>query len=134
MFGFVSIAVTIATHTAKQQLFHCPNVSVLKQRRKSMSEVDEPDIAVDSGDKFLSKSFLRKVGNIQEQKRTVLVVTSFPHHITDIISDIVDNSFSCMQAQESRNTEFGWRSTKPQLMYQIDSCISHHIVNNSYYQ
>ncbi|KAK4836515.1 hypothetical protein QYF36_024149 [Acer negundo] len=69
--GVLTVALTIGTHTAKQQLVHCPNVSVSKKKRKSLSEVEDPDRAINSSDKFLNKSFLRKVANIQEHNRVL---------------------------------------------------------------
>ncbi|KAK2634739.1 hypothetical protein Ddye_029531 [Dipteronia dyeriana] len=69
--GLLTVALTIGTHTAKQQLVHCPNVSVSKKKRRSLSEVEDPDRAVNSSDKFLNKSFLRKMANIQEHNRVL---------------------------------------------------------------
>ncbi|KAL5755832.1 hypothetical protein ACOSP7_020265 [Xanthoceras sorbifolium] len=69
--GMVTVALTIGTHTAKQQLVHGPNVSVSKKKRRSVSEVEDPDRAVNSSDKFLNKSFLRKVAHIQEHNRVL---------------------------------------------------------------
>ncbi|CAL1355218.1 unnamed protein product [Linum trigynum] len=67
--GFVSVAVAIGVHTAKQQLVHSPGVSLRKTRRGSMSEADRPDLATTNGQNFLNKSFLRKVGHIQQQDK-----------------------------------------------------------------
>ncbi|KAL5732348.1 hypothetical protein ACOSP7_031691 [Xanthoceras sorbifolium] len=69
--GMLTVALTIGTHTAKQQLVHCPNVGVSKKKRRSVSEVEDPDRAVNSSDKFLNKSFLRKVAHIQEHNRVL---------------------------------------------------------------
>ncbi|XP_048427684.1 uncharacterized protein LOC125471406 [Pyrus x bretschneideri] len=57
---------TISSICALQQLMHAPMVVVDKSKRESMQEVDNPDVAVSSSDKFINKSFLRKVGQIQE--------------------------------------------------------------------
>lgn len=67
--GMVAAAIMIAAHTAKQQLRHHPTVVITKQKRASISELDSPNQATDSGKKFLNKSFLRKVAHIQEPKR-----------------------------------------------------------------
>ncbi|TYH84822.1 hypothetical protein ES332_D02G222100v1 [Gossypium tomentosum] len=67
--GMVAVAIMIAAHTEKQQLRHCPNVVITKQKRASISELDSPNQATASGQKFLNKSFLRKVAHIQEPKR-----------------------------------------------------------------
>ncbi|XP_050224644.1 uncharacterized protein LOC126674264 [Mercurialis annua] len=64
--GFVSVAVAIGLHTAKQQLVHAPGVSISKKRRESLPELDIPDVVTSDGDKFINKSFLRKVGRIQK--------------------------------------------------------------------
>ncbi|KAI4367124.1 hypothetical protein MLD38_022895 [Melastoma candidum] len=69
--GMVGVAVMMATHTAKQQLMHSPSVQVSKQRREMVHEVDNPEHSLNAADKFLNKSFLRKVAHIQEDKRTL---------------------------------------------------------------
>ncbi|XP_059637661.1 uncharacterized protein LOC132279652 [Cornus florida] len=68
MFGMIMVALTIGAHTAKQQLVHSPAVKVNKKRRESMQEVDNPDAVVGSADKFVNKSFLRKVARIQDHQ------------------------------------------------------------------
>ncbi|XP_062160642.1 uncharacterized protein LOC133867884 [Alnus glutinosa] len=69
--GLVAVAVSIGTHTAKQQLMHSPTVHVSKKRRESMPEVEDPDRVISSADKFVNKSFLRKVAHIQDNKPTL---------------------------------------------------------------
>ncbi|PRQ39740.1 hypothetical protein RchiOBHm_Chr4g0428531 [Rosa chinensis] len=69
--GMVGAAVLIAIHTAKQQLVHSPVVNFRKTKRESVPEVDDPDAVVGSADKFISKSFLRKVAHIQDNTNTV---------------------------------------------------------------
>ncbi|CAN0929157.1 hypothetical protein LINGRAHAP2_LOCUS36902 [Linum grandiflorum] len=66
--GFVTLAVGIGIHSVKQQLLHSPGVSLKKTRRGSMSEADNPDLATANAHDFLNKSFLRKVGRIQQQQ------------------------------------------------------------------
>ncbi|CAA0827348.1 F-box/LRR-repeat protein 14 [Striga hermonthica] len=65
--GMVGLAACIGIHTAKQQLLHSPSVQVTKKRRECIPEVESPDDIVSSADKFVHKSFLRKVGRIQER-------------------------------------------------------------------
>ncbi|KAL6493235.1 hypothetical protein OROGR_032994 [Orobanche gracilis] len=65
--GMVSVACLIGIHTAKQQLLHSPSVHLTKKRRECIPEVDNPDAVIQSADKFMSKSFLRKVGHIQDR-------------------------------------------------------------------
>ncbi|KAL3655156.1 hypothetical protein CASFOL_000942 [Castilleja foliolosa] len=65
--GMVSVACMMGIHTAKQQLLYSPSVQVTKKKRESIPEVDSPDAVIQSSDKFLSKSFLRKVGHIQDR-------------------------------------------------------------------
>uniref|UniRef100_A0A7N0UA20 Uncharacterized protein n=1 Tax=Kalanchoe fedtschenkoi TaxID=63787 RepID=A0A7N0UA20_KALFE len=67
--GMVVVAVSIGVHTAKQQIMHAPGVKVAKKKRETISEIDDPDVTVSSADKFISKSFLRKVAHIQESER-----------------------------------------------------------------
>lgn len=69
--GLVVVAASIGTHTAKQQLMHSPTVHVSKKRRESMPEVEDPDRVISSADKFVNKSFLRKVAHIQDNKPTL---------------------------------------------------------------
>ncbi|XP_057981270.1 uncharacterized protein LOC131166711 [Malania oleifera] len=71
MLGMVLVAVTIGAHTAKQQLVHSPTVQVSKKKRECVPEVEEPDLVVDSADKFINKSFLRKIAHIQENNHTL---------------------------------------------------------------
>lgn len=68
--GLVLVAVTIAGHTAKQQLAHSPSVQIRKKRRGSLAEVDDADRTVECADKFVNKSFLRKVAHIQDKDHT----------------------------------------------------------------
>lgn len=74
--GLVAVAVTIGTHTIKQQLAHSPSVSLSKKKRSSLSEVEDPESAVNSSDKFVHKSFLRKVAHIQDDN---CVLPDIPH-------------------------------------------------------
>lgn len=69
--GMVVVAASMAIHTAKQQLRHSPAVHVNKRRRETIPEVEEPESVINSADKFLNKSFLRKVAHIQESPRTL---------------------------------------------------------------
>ncbi|KAI9089754.1 hypothetical protein K1719_029047 [Acacia pycnantha] len=71
VFGMVSVAVMLAAHTAFQQLARAPSVHVNKKRRESFPEVYEPDRTIDSADKFINRSMLRKVAHIQENRNTL---------------------------------------------------------------
>ncbi|XP_022725029.1 uncharacterized protein LOC111281579 [Durio zibethinus] len=71
LMGMLGAALCMAIHTAKQQLVHSPGVVISKKNRESISEADNPDQALASADKFLNKSFLRKVAHIQDNKRTL---------------------------------------------------------------
>ncbi|BFG15959.1 hypothetical protein CerSpe_022330 [Prunus speciosa] len=64
--GFITVPIIIGLHSLKQQLMHAPSVVFDKKKRESMFEVEEPDVAMSSSDKFINKSFLRKVGHIQD--------------------------------------------------------------------
>ncbi|KAL1210967.1 hypothetical protein V5N11_035770 [Cardamine amara subsp. amara] len=70
--GFVGLAMLMAGHSIKQQLMHCPGVSTRKNRRAAVAEVDDPDHCVSSADKFINKSWLRKVGQIQDKTNAIL--------------------------------------------------------------
>lgn len=69
--AMVLVAMMMGTHTAKQQLVHSPGVKVSKKKRETVPEVEDPDGVISSADKFLNKSFLRKVAHIQEDTRTI---------------------------------------------------------------
>lgn len=69
--GMVGVALTIATHTAYQQLARSPNVHVSKKRRESFPEAYDPDRTINSADKFINGSFLRKMAHVQDTKPTV---------------------------------------------------------------
>ncbi|KAF8390769.1 hypothetical protein HHK36_025297 [Tetracentron sinense] len=64
--GLIVLSLSIGAHTAKQQLLYCPSVRVNKKRRETLPEVVEPDHVVEEADKFITKSFFRKVAHIQE--------------------------------------------------------------------
>ncbi|KAL1554256.1 hypothetical protein AAHA92_14836 [Salvia divinorum] len=66
--GFVVVAILIGVHTATQHFVRSPIVHVTKKNRGSMPEVDEPDAYIRSGDNFINKSILRKVGHLQESQ------------------------------------------------------------------
>ncbi|KAH6786041.1 hypothetical protein C2S51_038496 [Perilla frutescens var. frutescens] len=63
-----SVAVLIGAHTATQHFFRSPSVHVTKRNRGSMPEVDQPDVSIRSGDNLINKSFLRKVGHLQDKQ------------------------------------------------------------------
>ncbi|KAI7750503.1 hypothetical protein M8C21_004891 [Ambrosia artemisiifolia] len=67
LLGFTGGAVFLAVKSVTQQLFHHPGVQVTKTNRSMMPEVDSPDTALASGDKFINGSVLRKVGHIQKR-------------------------------------------------------------------
>ncbi|OWM89946.1 uncharacterized protein LOC116195237 isoform X1 [Punica granatum] len=69
--GMLLVAAGMGIHTAKQQLVHSPCVRVSKKRRETVPEVEEPERIINSSDKFVKKSFLRKVAHIQEHPRTI---------------------------------------------------------------
>ncbi|KAL1355525.1 hypothetical protein HN51_007565 [Arachis hypogaea] len=69
--GMVVLAVSIATHTAFQQLARSPTVHVNKHRRETMPEVSDPDRTISSADKFVNGSFLRKLAHVQDNKTTL---------------------------------------------------------------
>ena len=68
LLGMVGVGVTIGIHTMKQQLMHSPTVRVNKKRRVSVLEVEDPEVIINNSDKFVKKSFLRKVAQIQDRK------------------------------------------------------------------
>ncbi|KAK3015216.1 hypothetical protein RJ639_006854 [Escallonia herrerae] len=82
VFGMIMVAVSIGAHTAKQQLAYSPAVKVSKKKRESVPEVDQPEAMVGSSDKFINKSFLRKVGHIQDPASRTLPDPTRPDPFT----------------------------------------------------
>ncbi|KAJ8759351.1 hypothetical protein K2173_006871 [Erythroxylum novogranatense] len=80
--GFVTVAVGMALHSMKQQLIHSPSVNLTKKRRGTMAEVEFPDTVVANSDKFINKSFLRKVAHIQDPSQRTLQDPSRPNPFT----------------------------------------------------
>ncbi|WCJ26701.1 hypothetical protein M5689_008500 [Euphorbia peplus] len=70
--GFVTLALCIGIHTAKQQLLHAPGNYFSKKKRESFPEIDTPDSLVKGSHNFIKKSFLRKVAHIQQDSPTPL--------------------------------------------------------------
>ncbi|XP_075516049.1 uncharacterized protein LOC142550888 [Primulina tabacum] len=64
--GMVCVAGCIGIHTATQQLTRSPSVQVTKKMRESVPEVEIPDAVLGSAEKFIDRSFLRKVAHIQD--------------------------------------------------------------------
>ncbi|XP_058092846.1 uncharacterized protein LOC131239258 [Magnolia sinica] len=63
--GMIVLSLSFGAYTAKHQLLYAPNVYVSKKKREEVPEVVEPDYVVDEADKFITKSFFRKVAHIQ---------------------------------------------------------------------
>ncbi|XP_002511068.2 uncharacterized protein LOC8277423 [Ricinus communis] len=75
--GMIALSLSLGLFTAKQQIMHCPNVRV-KKKGEGVAEVEDPDQVVNEADKFIKKSFFRKVAHIQEFDSGL---QSFPDHI-----------------------------------------------------
>ncbi|XP_010430387.1 PREDICTED: uncharacterized protein LOC104714656 [Camelina sativa] len=80
--GFVGLTVLMAGHSLKQQLVHAPAISTRKNRRAAVAEVDDPENCVSSADKFINKSWLRKVGQIQDKSKAILSDPTRPNPYT----------------------------------------------------
>lgn len=65
--GMIALSTGLGLHTAWQQLRNSPTVRVKKQRRETLPEVVEPDHVVEEADKYVKKSFFRKVAHVQDQ-------------------------------------------------------------------
>ncbi|KAF7840211.1 putative transmembrane protein [Senna tora] len=64
--GMIALATGLGLHTAWQQLRNSPTVRVKKQRRETLPEVVEPEHVAEESDRFLKKSFFRKVAHVQD--------------------------------------------------------------------
>ncbi|CAI9090984.1 OLC1v1025892C1 [Oldenlandia corymbosa var. corymbosa] len=81
MGGFMVVVLTIASHSAWQQLAYAPSVHIRKKKRETLPEVYAPNAVVGSADKFINKSFFRKVGHIQDNN-VILEDSSRPDPFT----------------------------------------------------
>ncbi|KAI3992333.1 hypothetical protein MKX01_030054 [Papaver californicum] len=66
LMGMVVLALTFGAHTAKQELAYSPSVQVSKKKRETLPELENPDYVIGETDKFIGKSFFRKVSHIQD--------------------------------------------------------------------
>ncbi|KAM3246358.1 hypothetical protein P3L10_008125 [Capsicum annuum] len=64
--GLIALSMGFGLQTAMHQLKRAPNVSLKKSRRETVPEVTEPEEVVDDSEKFLKKSFFRKVAHVQD--------------------------------------------------------------------
>ncbi|KAL5700549.1 hypothetical protein ACHQM5_025976 [Ranunculus cassubicifolius] len=64
--GSIVLALSFVFITAKQQLAYSPSVHLSKKKRGSFPEFSDPDYAIDESDKFIKKSFFRKVAHLQD--------------------------------------------------------------------
>lgn len=74
--GMIMLSAGLGLHTATQHLFRAPGVYVKKSRRERLPEVEEPDHVLDEADRFIKKSFFRKVAHVQDSS-----------HREDVMSD-----------------------------------------------
>ncbi|PON71253.1 NFU1 iron-sulfur cluster protein [Parasponia andersonii] len=65
--GLIGTGLLIGLHTAKLQLAYSPNVFVSKTRRETLPEVVEPEHVLACAEKFVKKSFFRKVAHVQDR-------------------------------------------------------------------
>ncbi|URD88237.1 hypothetical protein MUK42_26617 [Musa troglodytarum] len=66
MLGLLLMALSIGAHTGRQQLVHSPGVRVSKKKRELTAEVEEPEHVAGEADRFVTKSFSRKVAHLQD--------------------------------------------------------------------
>lgn len=67
--GMIATSVGFGIYTALHQLARAPNVFVKKSKRETIPEVVEPEHVVEETDKFIKKSFFRKVAHVQDSDR-----------------------------------------------------------------
>lgn len=53
-------------HTVIQQMGRAPGVYVRKSRRETVPEVDDPEESLEYADRFMNKSFFRKIAHVQD--------------------------------------------------------------------
>ncbi|KAJ8752589.1 hypothetical protein K2173_005478 [Erythroxylum novogranatense] len=64
--GMIILSTSLGLFTAKHQMMHSPGVRVKKKTRETIPELVDPDRVMDEADRFVKKSFFRKVGHVQE--------------------------------------------------------------------
>ncbi|KAM7483530.1 hypothetical protein LguiB_008113 [Lonicera macranthoides] len=64
--GLILMSTGFGLYTGIHQLRRAPNVHVKKSRRETLPEVVEPERAVEEADRFIKKSFFRKVAHVQD--------------------------------------------------------------------
>lgn len=64
--GMIMLSTGLGLYTAIQHLSWAPGVYVKKSRRERLPEVEEPDHVLDEADRFIKKSFFRKVAHVQD--------------------------------------------------------------------
>ncbi|KAK2974142.1 hypothetical protein RJ640_021433 [Escallonia rubra] len=64
--GMIVVSTSLGLYTAFHQLGRSPNVHVRKSRRETLPEVEEPEHVVHEAEKFITKSFFRKVAHVQD--------------------------------------------------------------------
>lgn len=64
--GMIALSATFGLYTAKHQMMYSPDVRVKKKHRETLPEVEDPDKVVGDAEKYLKKSFFRKVAHVQD--------------------------------------------------------------------
>ncbi|KAK1363925.1 putative Transmembrane protein [Heracleum sosnowskyi] len=64
--GLILLSAGFGVHTVIQQIGRAPGVYVKKSRRESVPEVDDPDQQLEYADRFMNKSFFRKIAHVQD--------------------------------------------------------------------
>ncbi|KAB1199911.1 hypothetical protein CJ030_MR0G009077 [Morella rubra] len=78
--GMIALSTGLGLYTGMHHLLRAPDVRVNKKRRETIPEVVEPDRVVEEAEKFITKSFFRKVAHVQEFKNPVKQVMPDPIH------------------------------------------------------
>ncbi|KAL6584642.1 hypothetical protein OROMI_003931 [Orobanche minor] len=69
LLGFIALQASFGLFTAFHQMARSPNVTLKKSRRETIPEVVEPERVAEHGERFLKKSFFRKIAHIQDFDR-----------------------------------------------------------------
>lgn len=64
--GLILLSAGFGVHTVIQQMGRAPGVYVKKSRRETVPEVDDPDQQLELAERFMNKSFFRKIAHIQD--------------------------------------------------------------------
>ncbi|CAI9113774.1 OLC1v1014444C1 [Oldenlandia corymbosa var. corymbosa] len=65
--GMIILSTSFGIYTATKELRTAPNVFVKKSRRETIPEVVEPEHVLEESEKFIKKSFFRRIAHLRDK-------------------------------------------------------------------